>query len=86
MKFDILKTLKFGFITLLLICIVFSSKAFEAKFYSVNSLYGISMRELNSVCEDDNGFIWASSKVGILRLTKDSYRIYQLTYKTPNAF
>jgi len=86
MKFDILKTLKFGFITLLLNCIVFSSKAFEAKFYSVNSLFGISMRELNSVCEDDNGFIWASSKVGILRLTKDNYRIYQLPYKTPNVF
>ena len=54
------------------------------KFYSINAMYGISMREANSVCKDDNGFIWASSKAGILRLTDDDYRLYQLPYETAN--
>lgn len=45
-------------------------------------MYGISMRETASICSDDNGFIWASSKIGILRLTDDDYRIYQLPYQT----
>lgn len=42
------------------------------------------MREANSVCKDDDGFIWVSSKTGILRLTEDYYRIYQLPYETAN--
>ena len=47
-------------------------------------MYGISMREMASVCKDGNGFIWASSKTGILRITESDYRIYQLPYKTAN--
>ena len=69
-------------ILLFLFCIVFSASAFAVKFNSVNSLFGISVRVTNSVCQDDNGFIWASSKTGILRLTDDDYRIYQLPYET----
>ena len=42
------------------------------------------MREMASVCKDENGFIWASSKTGILRITESDYRIYQLPYKTAN--
>lgn len=37
-----------------------------------------------SVCKDKNGFIWASSKAGVLRLTDSSHHIYQLPYETPN--
>jgi ligand-binding sensor domain-containing protein len=40
------------------------------------------MRVTNSICKDDNGFVWASSKTGIVRLTDDDYRIYQLPYET----
>jgi signal transduction histidine kinase/DNA-binding response OmpR family regulator/ligand-binding sensor domain-containing protein len=43
------------------------------------------MRETNSVCKDDNGFIWASSKTGILRLSKDNYHIYRLPYITADV-
>ena len=43
------------------------------------------MREANSVCKDNDGFIWVSSITGIIRLTEDDYRIYQLPYDTPNA-
>ncbi|NDV80887.1 two-component regulator propeller domain-containing protein [Bacteroides sp. 51] len=57
----------------------------NAKFYSINSIYGISMREVSSVCKDDNGFIWASSKNGVLRITEGNYRIYQLPYISANV-
>lgn len=70
---------------LLLICSNFSGQASTAKFYSVNSLFGISMREVNSVCEDDYGFIWASSKTGILRLSKDNYHLYRLPYESADV-
>ena len=54
-------------------------------FYSVNKIFDISMRETNSVCEDDNGFIWVSSKYGILRLTNDDHRIYTIPYESANV-
>ena len=53
----------------------------NVKFYSLNSLYGISMRETASVCKDKKGFIWASSKTGVLRSAGDDYRIYKLPYE-----
>lgn len=62
-------------------CISYSS---NIDFYNINTLYGISIREANSVCKDDEGFIWVSSKTGILRLTDDEYRIYQLPYENAN--
>lgn len=67
---------------LFLFLIVLSVHVSAVKFYSVNSLFGISVRNTNSVCKDNYGFIWASSKTGILRLTDDDYRIYQLPYET----
>ncbi len=57
----------------------------HVNFYSINAKYGISMREMASVCKDENGFIWASSKTGVLRITESNYRIYQLPYKTANV-
>ena len=39
------------------------------------------MRETNSVCKDKKGFIWTSSKTGILRLAGDDYHIYKLPYE-----
>lgn len=56
----------------------------DVKFYNINAMYGISMREVASVCKDGNGFIWASSKTGMLRITDSDYRIYPLPYKTAN--
>ena len=67
-------------LTLLLFgCVV---TATPIKFHSINSVAGISMRVMNSICEDDQGFIWASSKTGILRLTHEDYRVYNLPYET----
>src|SRR5665647_2078927 len=62
-----LETLKYRLVAIFILNILFSLNVLAVKFYSINSLYGISMRETNSVCKDDNGFIWASSKTGILR-------------------
>lgn len=73
-------------ITVFLLSLLFSLNVSAVKFYSVNSLFGISMREANSVCKDNNGFIWASSKTGILRLTNDDYRIYHLPYETAGIY
>jgi signal transduction histidine kinase/DNA-binding response OmpR family regulator/ligand-binding sensor domain-containing protein len=61
---------------------LFPSHASDVKFYSINDMYGISMREVASVCKDNNGFIWASSKTGVLRLAGDDCRIYRLSYQT----
>lgn len=79
-------TLKFWFPVLLCVLCIVSSPAVSApKFYSINSLFGISSRAINSICKDDNGFIWAASKTGILRLTNNSYHIYALPYETTGA-
>lgn len=54
-------------------------------FYNINEKFGISIRETASACMDDYGFVWVSSKIGILRLTEDDYRLYQLPFDTPDV-
>lgn len=54
----------------------------EVKFYSINTIHSTSVRETFSVCKDEDGFIWSSAKTGILRVTEDHCRMYQLPYKT----
>ncbi|MEI6143467.1 MAG: two-component regulator propeller domain-containing protein, partial [Mariniphaga sp.] len=80
-----MKTLKYRLAAVLFLNLIFSLNALAVKFYSINSLFNISTRVTNSICEDDNGFIWASSKTGILRLTDNDYRIYQLPYEMAGA-
>lgn len=53
----------------------------NTQFVNVNSRYGTSFREVWSVCEDDDGFVWSSSKGGIMRFTDGGYRIYNLPYR-----
>lgn len=53
-------------------------------FNNINQLYNISIRETNSVCKDDDGFVWVASKMGIIRLTSDNCKIYQLPYEESN--
>ncbi|MBS2099656.1 hybrid sensor histidine kinase/response regulator transcription factor [Carboxylicivirga linearis] len=52
------------------------------EFVNLNKEYNISIRETYQVCSDDNGFIWISSKTGILRYSQDDIRIYSLPYET----
>jgi signal transduction histidine kinase/DNA-binding response OmpR family regulator/ligand-binding sensor domain-containing protein len=57
---------------------LFKTSAAEREFSSINNIFNISIRESTSLCTDQDGFVWASSKIGILRLTNNDYRIYQL--------
>lgn len=59
--------------------------ASNVKFYNINELHGISMRQASSVCKDSNGFVWAATKSGILRLTDDDHRVYLLPFETTNV-
>ncbi|WP_303919523.1 response regulator [Draconibacterium sediminis] len=54
----------------------------NVQFYNLNEEYGISIRETNSVCGDVNGFIWISSKMGIVRYSQNDIRIYEIPYET----
>ncbi|MCD8260668.1 MAG: hypothetical protein LUD15_03565 [Bacteroides sp.] len=67
---------------LLILISAYDLYAAEVKFYSINTIHSTSVRETFAVCKDKNGFIWSSAKTGILRLTEDHCRIYQLPYKT----
>ncbi len=73
------------FVWIIFFCSALFVHATPPRFYSINSLFGISLRDVNSVCEDSNGFIWASSRTGIVRLTNDDYRIYHLAYDSPDV-
>jgi len=64
------------------ICTINVLSAAPVKFHSVNAIHGISLRAANSICKDQNGFIWASSKTGIIRLTKNDYHLYLLPYES----
>ena len=70
--------LTYKFVAILILQLAFSLNTWALKFYSINTLFGISTRVTASICKDEDGFIWASSKTGILRLTDTDYRIYQL--------
>jgi signal transduction histidine kinase/CheY-like chemotaxis protein/ligand-binding sensor domain-containing protein len=70
----------------LLILLFCELSAANVKFYSINALYGISLRETSSLCSDKNGFIWGSTKTGIIRLTNDSYHLYELPYSTSDYY
>jgi ligand-binding sensor domain-containing protein len=77
--------LNYSFLASLIFIIAFPIKVSAVKFYNVNTEFGISFRVTNSICKDDQGFIWASSKTGIIRLTENNYRIYSLPYETAGA-
>jgi len=79
------KALIYRLSVILLFQFVFSLNVLAVKFYSINSLFAISNRVTASICKDDNGFIWASSKTGILRLADTDCRFYQLPYETAGA-
>lgn len=73
----------FQIIFIFLCCAAFVATAENSiQFFNLNEEYGISIRETNQVCEDEDGFIWISSKVGIVRYSRDDIRTYQIPYDT----
>ena len=51
-------------------------------FYRMSDIHGTTILGANSVCKDENGFIWVSSKSGVYRFTEDDKRQYSLPYIT----
>lgn len=54
-------------------------------FCNINELSGISMREITAVVRDDDGFVWAASRTGVLRVAADDCRLYQLPFATTDV-
>lgn len=54
-------------------------------FNHINDLSGISMKEITAVARDENGFIWAASRTGILRVAPNDYRTYSLPFITKDV-
>ncbi|GAB3429519.1 hybrid sensor histidine kinase/response regulator transcription factor [Niabella aquatica] len=72
------------FVFYFILSAVFQLLSAEVKIYNVSETHGLNLREAASVCSDDEGFIWASSKTGIVRLKHNSYDIYRLPLESPN--
>lgn len=66
---------------LLSLCISAASK----RFYNASDIYGITITEPNSICKDSNGFVWISSKEGVLRLADNGSKMYRLPYTSMNV-
>jgi signal transduction histidine kinase/AraC-like DNA-binding protein/ligand-binding sensor domain-containing protein len=74
------------FIILFIItCLDLSAMNGDRVFYNISDIHGVSILGANSVCADENGFIWVSSKSGIYRFTEDDKRHYHLPYVTANV-
>ncbi|MBO9732425.1 MAG: response regulator [Chitinophaga sp.] len=62
---------------MLYVAVTFAS---QVNFVSLNNTYALAIREMASVCKDADGFIWASSRMGVLRVAEPDCRIYRLPY------
>lgn len=69
-------------LTFILLFISLNSFSANVKFYNISDIYGITSGEAFSVCKDQYGFIWASTKTGVLRVTEGDCRNYELPCKT----
>lgn len=74
--------LKIIFVTLLLCLSAVVMPSSAARFYTMNDLYGISLRETFSLCKDGHGFVWLAAKTSIVRMTGSECRRYQLPFRT----
>lgn len=68
-------------ISLLLLGFTIHELAAKVRFHSINDVFGMSIREVHSICEDDDGFVWATSKNGIIRITDSECENFRLPYR-----
>ncbi len=54
-------------------------------FNNINDLSGLPVKGITAVVRDNNGFIWAASRTGILRVASNDYRLYSLPSVTTNV-
>lgn len=69
----------------LFLCLPCKVVSGEFTFHNISDLSGISLREINSVVRDDDGFIWAASRTGILRVASSDYQLYELPFITTDV-
>ena len=57
----------------------------EPEFKSVTGVSGIPMYGITSLAQDDDGFIWAASRTGVMRATPSDCRLYDLPVATSDV-
>lgn len=75
--FTILFILLFPFVNLL---------GSNARFYNIGDKFGVSLREVFSICKDKNDFIWGASKTGVIRISGNDFRKYSLPYLSTDNY
>lgn len=73
-------------ILLLLFNTFLNFAASDSGFYNINDIFGISVRQVFSICKDNNDFIWGASKTGVIRISGNDLRHYPLTYGTTDNY
>lgn len=78
--------MKIGIFIALLLVPVAGLCSSDVKFYNINDLYGVSVNDAYSICKDEKGFIWGGTKTGILRISENACRMYELPYRTTDFY
>lgn len=60
--------------------------ASDTRFYNISDKFGVSLREVFSICKDKNDFIWGSSKTGVIRISGNDFRKYNLPFLSSNNY
>jgi ABC-type cobalamin transport system permease subunit len=68
-KFQMILQERVKLLLFVLLSISLNSFSTNTKFYNISDTYGITSGEAFSICKDQYGFIWTSTKTGILRVT-----------------
>ncbi len=60
--------------------------ASDVRFYNIGDKFGVSLREVFSICKDKNSFIWGASKTGVTRISGNDFRRYTLPYLSTDNY
>lgn len=81
-KTQTVRFMKRTFLFLIWLLYVCTVSAEKVTFHSIRDTHGISNREAFSICKDTNGFIWASTKTALFRITESACHAYALKEAT----
>ncbi|MCD8261973.1 MAG: AraC family transcriptional regulator [Bacteroides sp.] len=73
-------------LTLIVLLTSLIASASDPMFYTISDMFGVSIREVFSVCKDKNDFIWGSGRTGMLRISENDFRRYNLPYNTTDNY
>lgn len=60
--------------------------ASDTRFYNISDKFNVSLREVFSICKDKNDFVWGSSKTGVIRISGNDFRKYNLPFLSSNNY